>query len=130
MEDYASCGQAEMPITLGEWLQIFKEAVEGENVVLQCGQQNGVLITEVINAQGLHFDYVFLLGLREGEFPKIKNESWIYDDKERKKLKEAGLELPNTSLAYAEDASFFGAAIASAHKQVPILEQCRSSLLR
>ena len=118
MEDYASCGQAEMPITLGEWQQIFKEAVEGENVVLQCGKQNGVLITKVINAQGLHFDYVFLLGLREGEFPKIKNENWIYDDKERKKLKEAGLELPNTSLAYAEDASFFGAAIASAHKQL------------
>ena len=28
------------------------------------------------------------------------------------------MELPNTSLAYAEDASFFGAAIASAHKQL------------
>ena len=51
-------------------------------------------------------------------FPRVNKENWIYNDKERKELKEAGLELPNTSLAYSEDAGFFGAAIGCAHKQL------------
>lgn len=120
MEDYASCGLAEKVLTLAEWQQVLVETVKESEVDFQRGRRDGVLITEVNNLQGLAFDYVFILGLREGEFPKVNNENWIYNDGERKQLKEAGLDLPNTSLAYAEDAGFFGTAIGSASQQLVI----------
>lgn len=118
MDDYVSCGQAEKPLTLTEWQQILADAVQEANIVIQQGRPDGVLLTEVTNVQGLAFDYVFVLGLREGVFPKVNNENWIYNDKERKELKGAGLELPNTSLAYAEDAGFFGATLGCACKKL------------
>lgn len=118
MDDYENCGQAEKALSLNEWQQILADAVQEQSIVIQSGRPDGILITEVTNVQGLAFDYVFVLGLREGVFPKVNNENWIYNDKERKELAGAGLELPNTSLAYAEDASFFGAAIGCARKQV------------
>ncbi|MGM9568715.1 MAG: PD-(D/E)XK nuclease family protein [Phascolarctobacterium sp.] len=118
MEDYVNCGQGEKALALNEWQQILADAVQEPSLVLQSGRPDGILITEVTNVQGLEFDYVFVLGLREGVFPKVNNENWIYNDKERKELAEAGLELPNTSLAHAEDAGFFGAAIGCARKQL------------
>ena len=118
MDDYINCGQAEKQLSLSEWQQILVETVQEPSLVIQNGRPDGVLITEVTNVQGMAFDYVFVLGLREGVFPKVNNENWIYNDKERKELAGAGLELPNTSLAYAEDAGFFGAAIGCARKQL------------
>ena len=118
MEDYASCGMDAKPLTLLEWQQLVVEAAQEANLVIQRGRSDGVLLTEVTNVQGLDYDYVFVLGLREGVFPKVNNENWIYNDKERKELQGAGLELPNTSLAYAEDAGFFGATIGCARKQL------------
>ena len=118
LEDYKNCGQAEAAISLSKWQQVLTDALQGVNVILKQGRQDGVLIEEVTNLQGLAFDYVFVLGLREGVFPRVNNENWIYNDKERKELKGAGLELPNTSLAYAEDAGFFAAAIGCARKQL------------
>ena len=118
LDDYKNCGQAEAFVFLSKWQRVLSDALQGVQVVLKPGRQDGVLITEVMNIQGLAFDYVFVLGLREGVFPRVNNENWIYNDKERKELKEAGLELPNTSLAYSEDAGFFGAAIGCARKQL------------
>ena len=118
LEDYKNCGQAEAAISLSKWQQVLTDAMQGVNVVLKQGRQDGVLIAEVTNLQGLAFDYVFVLGLREGVFPRVNNENWIYNDKERKELKGAGLELPNTSLAYAEDAGFFAAAVSCARKEL------------
>ena len=118
LDDYKNFGQGETFISLSKWQRILSDALQGVQVILKPGRQDGVLITEVMNIQGLAFDYVFVLGLREGVFPRVNNENWIYNDKERKELKEAGLELPNTSLAYAEDAGFFAAAIGCARKQL------------
>lgn len=47
-----------------------------------------------------------LWGLREGEFPRSKNENWIYSDGERGYLSSVGVELDNTACAYAEDKFF------------------------
>ncbi len=49
------------------------------------------------------------MGLREGEFPRSKNENWIYNDRERAELSGVGVELDNTACAYAEDKFFFAA---------------------
>lgn len=118
VEDYQSCGQGQKTLKLSEWQVILTDAVAQVELLVQKGRKDGVRITSVVNLQGLEYDYVMLLGLREGEFPKANTENWIYNDTERKVLKSAGLDMSNTSFAYAEDACFFGAAIGCARKQL------------
>ena len=118
LKDYQSCGCAKEKLQLTEWRSLLNEAVAAEQLVLQHGRQDGVLVTSVVNVQGLSFDYVYIMGLCEGEFPKIGNENWIYNDKERGELQSLGLDLPNTALDYAEDAFFFATTVAAARKEL------------
>ncbi len=118
LKDYQSCRSDKNRLQLAEWRSLLNEAVAAEQLVLQHGRQDGVLVTSVVNVQGLSFDYVYIMGLREGEFPKIGNENWIYNDKERGELLRAGLDLPNTALDYAEDAFFFATTVAAARKEL------------
>ena len=84
VEDYAACGRSKAAVELGRWREILTDALQQVTITLQGARQDGVLVTEAVNLQGLEFDYVYLLGLREGEFPRVNNENWIYNDAERK----------------------------------------------
>lgn len=120
LEDYAGCGKSKAVIELRQWQELLTDAWRQAEITLQNGRQDGVLLTEAVNIQGLAFDYVYLLGLREGEFPHANNENWIYNDGERKELKDMGLDMPTTASSYAEDACFFGAAAAAARRQLTL----------
>lgn len=117
-EDYVRCARADEPISLSEWQDLLAEAAKAVQLVLEPGRADGVLITSVVNVQGLSFHYVYLLGVREGEFPKVDNENWIYNDKEREELAAMGVELPRTVQAYAEDAWFFAVTLTAAQKEL------------
>lgn len=120
LDDYAVCGRGEESIGLGQWRERLADALQQVKITLQGGRQDGVLVTEAVNLQGLEFDYVYLLGLREGEFPRVNNENWIYNDAERKELRDLGLDMPTTASSYAKDACFFGAAATSARKNLTL----------
>ena len=120
VEDYASCGRSKAVVTLRQWQELLTDAWRQAEVTLQGGRQDGVLLTEAVNIQGLDFDYIYLLGLREGEFPRANHENWIYNDGERRELKDMGLDMPTTSASYDEDACFFGAAAAAARKRLTL----------
>lgn len=134
--DYAACEKNGYVCNLQEWRQLFQEAVKNVNIVLAAGRQDGVLATEAVNMQGMKRDYVFMLGMREGEFPSGKTENWLYDDTERELLGKSckrrenkvysdqergellslGIDMPNTASAYAEDAFFFASAVTAAER--------------
>lgn len=111
-EDYQNCNLADEKLGLQEFAGILHEAMQDYQVTLVDGRADGVLLTDVIKAQGLRHKYVFLLGLREGEFPTGNNENWIYNDAERGELASLGIDMPNTALAYEEDGYFFASTIA------------------
>lgn len=120
LDDYAACGRSKAAVELSRWQEILTDALRQVKITLQGGRQDGVLVTEAVNLQGLGFDYVYILGLREGEFPRVNNENWIYNDAERKELRDMGLDMPTTANSYAEDACFFGAAVASARQRLTL----------
>ena len=120
LDDYASCGRGGAEVSLRQWREFLTDALRQAEIILQSGRQDGVLVTEAVNVQGLAFDYVYLLGLREGEFPRANNENWIYNDGERKELKAMGLDMPTTASSYEEDACFFGAAAAAARRRLTL----------
>ena len=116
--DYEACGRGEITYDAQEWQAILVEAMQNENIVLESGRQDGVKITEVINLQGLKRPYVFILGMREHEFPTIENRDWIYNDLERLEMIQYGIELKVKAMQFSEDAWFFAAAVVAAQKEL------------
>lgn len=118
VQDYADCKLEQEKLTLIEFKSVLAEAMQDYQVTLVDGRPDGVLITELLNAQGLAYKYIYLLGVREGEFPVGSSENWIYNDKERGELLSLGIDMPNTALSYAEDAYFFAALVAQAQERL------------
>ena len=102
--DYKVAENSDCKLTLSQWNSLLQEALGQVQLTLCFGRRDGVLFTEVGNIQGLSFDSVYIMGLREGEFPQAKNENWIYNDTERKQLADAGYDLPTGGSSFDEDA--------------------------
>ncbi len=114
VHDYECCGRKMDKLSLSDWRELLSETLAAGKLIVKHGRQDGVLITSVVNVQGLTFDTVYIMGVRESEFPKVNNENWIYNDKERSQLIDLGVDLPTTAIEYSEDAYFFASAAATA----------------
>lgn len=117
---YEESNQAKKRISLTEFIKIWQEIGLEKNIVMEAGNPDGISVIEAAKVQGMLFKHVYLLGLREGEFPVIKQENWLYNDQERKELKDLGVDLRNTGLALAEDQYFFASTIAAATETLTI----------
>ena len=118
VEDYQNCKLGEEKLSLQDFATALREAMADYQVTLTEGRGDGVLITDIINAQGLTHKYVYLLGLREGEIPTGSSENWIYNDEERKALVGAGIDMPTTAQSYVDDAYFFASTSAQAEESL------------
>lgn len=119
-DDYYAGGLLDKKITVQDFADIFYEAVQGVELTLQRGDMGGVLITENAGIQGVYYKNVFLLGVREGEFPALKTENWIYNDNERTTMVSLGIDLPGTITGLNEDRYFFAAAVAAALQSLTV----------
>ena len=109
-----------MPLKAEEYSQLLISACSERQIILTAADSEGILFGEAANLQGLLFKHVYIMGLREGEFPRSKNENWIYNDRERAELSGVGVELDNTACAYAEDKFFFAAVATMATESLTL----------
>jgi ATP-dependent helicase/nuclease subunit B len=72
-----------------------------------------VLVAPADQLPEREFKYVYLLGLKEGEFPFIPPQGWLYNDTERKILARVGL-FPAQERAEGAERYLFYAAVSSA----------------
>ena len=112
VKDYKTCHLDENVLSLAQLQEILAEAAREIEITLAEGRADGVLVAEVVNVQGRQYEQVFLMGVRESEFPAGSSENWLYDDKERAELTALGIDMPTTAQAYAEDDYFFAVTVA------------------
>jgi len=118
---FEQSGLANTKIGLGDFLAFWQEQSRGILLPTQEEKSHGVLVAEIANLQGVNFPYVFLLGMREGVFPSLKAENWIYNDVERLDLlNKAGVPLKVSSMAMHQEQFFFGEALAIATKKLTL----------
>jgi len=116
---FEQSGQSETKISLSQFLDFWQQ--QSKEILLPVTEEKskGVLVAEIANMQGVTFPYVFILGLREGVFPSIKQENWIYNDVEREELLQAGgVPLKISQVALDQERYFFAATLAIATKQL------------
>lgn len=112
------CGEENALLEPKQLRTFWQESLKGKTLTLQRGDPCGVAVLEAGSVEGVDFPYVYILGLREGLFPAIKRESWLYSDKERAMLNALGLELSLTARDLETDRYFFGSAVALATKKL------------
>lgn len=112
------CGEADNPLEPKQLQTFWQESLVGKTLILEQGDPRGVAVLEAGSVEGVDFPYVYILGLREGLFPAVKRESWLYSDKERALLNALGIELSLTARDLETDRYFFGSAAALATKEL------------
>ena len=96
---------------LAELDEMLRQLLGEATVALEERQAAGVQVVTPETGSGMNFRAVFVLGLAEGEFPAPPRESWLYGDRERQTLGEAGVLLRTAQdRAAAADFSFALAA--------------------
>lgn len=111
---YKESKEAEKKIAIEEFHGIWEEIAKEKQVTLENGNWQGVCVLEAANVQGIYFKHIYIMGLREGEFPALKQENWLYNDNERSSFKMLGIDLKNSGSALVEDRFFFASVMAAA----------------
>lgn len=78
--------------------------------------QPGVMAASVLDARGLSFQAVALLGLSEGEFPKLEREDILLRERDRAELRQR--DLPLESRLHGDEGSLFYQAITRARQRL------------
>ena len=88
--------QPEEKAGAGKFAEMIRRFLADATVTLVDRQATGVQVVTPETASGANFRAVFVLGLAEGKFPAPPRESWLYSDRERRTLGEAGVLLPTS----------------------------------
>jgi len=78
--------------------------------------QVGVMVSSVLDARGLSFQAVALMGLSEGEFPKLEREDILLRESDRVALRERGL--PLETRLHGDEATLFYQAATRARQRL------------
>ncbi|MEG2069563.1 MAG: PD-(D/E)XK nuclease family protein [Acidaminococcaceae bacterium] len=117
---YEESGLGKKNLSLADFVTLWQQLTREKQITLIAGNNRGIQVVEAATTQGLCFKHIYLLGLREGEFPALKQENWLYTDQERKLLTDYGVELRNTIVFSSEDEYFFASAVAMATETVTL----------
>ncbi|MHC1718412.1 MAG: PD-(D/E)XK nuclease family protein [Acidaminococcaceae bacterium] len=117
---YKESKEAEKRIQIDDFINIWREISAEKNVTLENGNCQGVCVLEAANVQGIYYKQIYIMGLRESEFPSLKQENWLYNDNERNMLKTLGIDLKSSGSALVEDQFFFASTIAAATQSLTL----------
>jgi hypothetical protein len=115
---FEAVGSKDLSVGLGDIFSYWKEALIGTTITLTPSHEEGIRVMEASDIQGVPYPYVYILGVRDGLFPAISRESWLYSDEERTELAALDIPLGTSARRLARDRFFFASAVSLAEKEV------------
>ncbi len=97
-----------------EFFRDLRGAVEAASFTVPA--ESGVMAASVLDARGLSFQAVALMGLSEGEFPKQEREDVLLRESDRAMLRQRGL--PLETKLHGDEATFFYQAVTRARQRL------------
>jgi hypothetical protein len=105
--------RGDLALEQGEFLDWIARSLAGEGRVPLGGDGGGVQVLSVMEARGLAFDHVFLLGLNRGVFPRPIREDPLLPDRARRRLRDVLPDLPVKREGFDEERFLFAQILAS-----------------
>ena len=102
------------PLSYADFISDLRGAVEA--ATYYALPESGVLAVSVLEARGLSFRAVAILGLSEGEFPQAEREDPFLSEADRAELQARGL--PIETKLHGDEATFFYQAVTRAREQL------------
>ncbi len=103
VRSYQLCGDARQVLRVVDFKQHLTDLFRHTQITLTRGAERGVVLTDLMGALGRSFEYVFVLGMNEGEFPEPLRENWIYSDSQRSFLKSIDFDLTTAREKYSQN---------------------------
>ena len=98
----------ERPVDLGDFVEILDVGLEQFDLALTPPRVDQVLVGQVERTRTTALDTVFLLGLSEGQFPKVVREDSVLSDSERRSLRSKNLDIDPDSERRLLDENLLG----------------------
>ena len=111
--DYIAAREDKRMMSVKRYREILEEIFSKKTVLLSPGRDGGVKVADAAGYAGRGYDHVYVLGLKEGEFPLVEAENWLYDDAKRSQLSSLGF-VPSSAEKIDEELFFFMSAICRA----------------
>lgn len=115
--DHEIAGEQEKELSVNNYRGILDSYLQARVFVEEKASDEGVKVLLASEVSGLSYANVYIIGLKEGEFPKLESENWLYNDEERKKLSSLGF-LTDTVKIMAQDKLFFACSVATAKESL------------
>ncbi|SKA79728.1 ATP-dependent helicase/DNAse subunit B [Caloramator quimbayensis] len=100
-------------IDYSEFLNILDENITAATVTLSPKRSYGVKVLTPDLIRGTSYDYVFIMGLNEGKFPKLSKASGIYTTKEKEIIYRQGVNFGSSIFEMEKEKIRFIMSIAS-----------------
>jgi ATP-dependent helicase/nuclease subunit B len=108
-------------VSLGEVLEWLEHAVTATEIPFEQSDPGGIRILDVMQARGMTFERVWLIGMNERVFPRVSREDPFLKDDARSRLVEAtGRPLPLKDQGADEEHLLLSIALGSAREAVTV----------
>ncbi len=108
----------ELEVTFDEFVDLIRSPLERVCETRFGGRGAGIRILDVIEARGLTFEHLFVIGLNRGVFPRVVNEDPLLPDALRAVLSRRGFgvlqDLPQKLAGYDEERYLFSQLLSAA----------------
>ena len=103
-----------------EFINIFKDYLKNTKVILNKANRAGLAVLNTDLAKGIYFDYIFVLGLNEGEVPLVPKAGGLFNEVELKALKDKSIAYKDWSWELDREKIRFILTLASGKKEVTL----------
>jgi ATP-dependent helicase/nuclease subunit B len=124
LESVASLEQLSEDITLADWVSHVVRVLERSRVPSAASDRHGVQVLDAMDARGVPFRFLFVLGLNEKVFPRSVREDPFLRDADRTVLaSDLGFKIPCKLEGFDEERLLFALLLRSAREQVVLSYQ-------
>jgi ATP-dependent helicase/nuclease subunit B len=124
LESVASLEQLSEAITLADWVEHVVRVLERARVPSAAGDRHGVQVLDAMDARGVLFRALFVLGLNEKVFPRSVQEDPFLRDTDRVVLaRDLGFKIPCKLEGFEEERLLFALLLRSARERVVLSYQ-------
>ena len=124
LESVASLEQLSEVITLAAWVEHVIRVLERARVPSAAGDRHGVQVLDAMDARGVPFRALFVLGLNEKVFPRSVREDPFLRDADRVVLaRDLGFKIPCKLEGFDEERLLFALLLRSARERVVLSYQ-------
>lgn len=113
LEEIASTFIKNDSIYLEDYIYILEQYFEEKEILIREAKDKGIKILSTVSSRNLDLDCLFVLGLVQGVYPRLKNEGYFISDDEMDRLINIGLDSKPYSYRLDKEILNFASGLAS-----------------